>query len=170
MKKSAYHHGDLKDALIEATRDIIERDGLANFTMRESARRAGVSHGAPAHHFGDKTGLLTELAARAFEERQALGKRYMAEADASPAAQLRALGLAYIDYAVANRGTHELVCRADLLDWRSPRLREAAGAAERELVDTMSRVTGKPMRPGGEANLATLLAWSVVHGFAALVN
>lgn len=170
QRKTAYHHGDLKDALVEATRDIIEREGLDQFTMRESARRAGVSHGAPAHHFGDKTGLLTELAARSFEERRALAQRYMEEVGDDAEARLKAMGLAYIDYAVANKGVHELVGRSDAVDWTSPRLRDASEAATRQLVDGMSRVTGQALQPSKEGNLSTLLAWSVVHGFAALVN
>lgn len=169
-RKSAYHHGDLKDALVDATRDIIEREGLTQFTMRESARRAGVSHGAPAHHFGDKTGLLTELAARSFEERRELAQRYMAEAGDAPAEKLKAMGLAYIDYSVANRGVHELVSRSDQVDWDSPRLACASQATTDELVAAMSAVTGETLHPSKEANPSTLLAWSVVHGFAALVN
>ena len=64
-----YHHGDLRAALLIAARSIVEEQGAEAFTLREAARRAGVSHGAPAHHFGDKTGLLTALAAQVVLER-----------------------------------------------------------------------------------------------------
>src|SRR5438132_6208668 len=58
-----YHHGALRDALLEAAERVLERDGLAGLTLRAVAREAGVSHAAPTHHFGDLTGLLSELAA-----------------------------------------------------------------------------------------------------------
>ena len=58
-----YHHGDLREALLKAAERVLERDGLAGLTLRAVAREAGVSHAAPTHHFGDLTGLLSELAA-----------------------------------------------------------------------------------------------------------
>jgi AcrR family transcriptional regulator len=60
---SPYHHGDLHDALLKAAETVLERDGLAGLTLRAVARQAGVSHAAPTHHFGDLTGLVSELAA-----------------------------------------------------------------------------------------------------------
>src|SRR5947199_4185621 len=61
-----YHHGALHDALLEAAERVLERDGLAGLTLRAVAREAGVSHAAPTHHFGDLTGLVSELAAIGF--------------------------------------------------------------------------------------------------------
>lgn len=168
--KTAYHHGDLKDALLTASREIIEADGVEQFTLRESARRAGVSHGAPAHHFGDKTGLLTELAARALEERMALSNRYARDAGDDPLSRLQARGRAYIEYAITNKGLHDLICRTELLDWENPRLKAVHEASTRDLVETLSAATGRSLDPSKERNVTTLLAWAVVHGFSALVN
>src|ERR1700704_3323273 len=61
-----YHHGDLREALLQAAERVLERDGLAGLTLRAVAREAGVSHAAPTHHFGDLTGLVSELAAIGF--------------------------------------------------------------------------------------------------------
>src|SRR6185503_1752884 len=61
-----YHHGDLRDALLKAAERVLERDGLPGLTLRAVAREAGVSHAAPTHHFGDLSGLLSELAAIGF--------------------------------------------------------------------------------------------------------
>src|SRR5258708_26387477 len=61
-----YHHGDLHEALLQAAERVLERDGIAGLTLRAVAREAGVSHAAPTHHFGDLTGLLSELAAIGF--------------------------------------------------------------------------------------------------------
>ena len=62
-----YHHGDLPNALLAAVGDIVEENGVANVSLREAARRAGVSHSAPAHHFGDKEGMLAAFAERGFD-------------------------------------------------------------------------------------------------------
>src|SRR3954453_9265896 len=64
--ETPYHHGALRDALLKAAERVLERDGLAGLTLRAGAREAGVSHAAPTHHFGDLTGLLSELAAIGF--------------------------------------------------------------------------------------------------------
>src|ERR1043166_5084056 len=63
-----YHHGDLREALLKAAERVLERDGLAGLTLRAVAREAGVSHAAPTHHFGDLTGLVSELAAIGFRQ------------------------------------------------------------------------------------------------------
>ncbi|BCW87319.1 HTH-type transcriptional regulator BetI [Alphaproteobacteria bacterium SO-S41] len=170
QQKSAYHHGDLKEALVEATREIIESEGLDQFTMRESARRAGVSHGAPAHHFGDKTGLLTELAVQSFEARVAQSEAYMAEAGDDPMARLRACGLAHIDYTIRHPRLHELCSRPDMTNRDDPHLQAVITRMSEMLIATMSEVAGHELKPEKEANPETLLALVVVHGFAALVN
>ncbi|MDP1883319.1 MAG: TetR family transcriptional regulator, partial [Bradyrhizobium sp.] len=63
-----YHHGALRDALLTAAETVLERDGLGGLTLRAVAREAGVSHAAPTHHFGDLTGLVSELAAIGFQQ------------------------------------------------------------------------------------------------------
>src|SRR5213593_4370400 len=63
-----YHHGALREALLKAAERVLERDGLSGLTLRAVAREAGVSHAAPTHHFGDLTGLLSELAAVGFRQ------------------------------------------------------------------------------------------------------
>lgn len=170
QRKAAYHHGDLKDALVGATRDIIEQDGLDHFTMRESARRAGVSHGAPAHHFGDKTGLLTELAVQTMNERLAFVEAYCAKADPDPMSQLKACGLANIDYILAHPQLDALCSRSDQLDWNNPALKAAGEQLAANLIARMSAATGMSLHPDKEANPSTLVAMAVVHGFASMVN
>ena len=170
QRKSAYHHGDLRDALVDATRKIIEEEGVEQFTLRESARRAGVSHGAPAHHFGDKTGLLTEVAVQSFEERLALSEAYMAQASDDPMDRLRACGMAHIEYAIAHPRLTELCWRAGVVDRESPGLQNVMQRMSDNLISSMSAVTGQAMKPEKEANPQTLLALAVVHGFASLVN
>ena len=168
--KTAYHHGDLKDALVAATRQIIETEGVDAFTMRESARRAGVSHGAPAHHFGDKTGLLTHLAVQALSERLALCEAYMAQAGDDPMERLKACGLAHIEYMITHPKLNDMCWRADVTDRADPALQDVMHRMHQTLIDTMSAATGLTLLPDKEANPTTLLAMTIVTGFATLVN
>src|SRR5947199_8149999 len=104
-RHAPYHHGGLRDALLEAAERVLERDGLAGLTLRAVAREAGVSHAAPTHHFGDLTGLVSELAAIGFRQFNAA----MAEACA-PDMPYPAKGLAraraYVGYAKAHPGMY----------------------------------------------------------------
>ncbi len=165
-----YHHGALRETLLAAAREIVEAEGVDAFTLRESARRAGVSHGAPAHHFGDKTGLLTELAVEAFEERIARSNAYMEAAGPRAIDRLKACGLAHIDYALEHPRLHDLCTRKNVVDRDAPALIDVMGRLAQTLIGTMSEVTGQPLKPEKEANPTTLLALVVVYGFTALVN
>jgi AcrR family transcriptional regulator len=84
-----YHHGALREALVEAAEALIREQGLEAFTLRECARRAGVSHAAPAHHFGDARGLLTACAAAGMERLADTIDGYVSLAPADDAAAAR---------------------------------------------------------------------------------
>src|SRR3981081_2587154 len=123
-----YHHGALRDALLEAAERVLERDGLAGLTLRAVAREAGVSHAAPTHHFGDLTGLLSELAAIGFRMFNAA----MAAANNSethPMMKGMASAKAYVAYAQAHPGMYGVMFRSARLDYSRPSLHEAAEAS-----------------------------------------
>ena len=118
-KKSSYHHGDLRAALIKAADDIISKGGIEAFSLRAAAQRAGVSPAAPAHHFGSARGLLTEVALLAFER---MGK--MIDEAGRPddvVADVRALSLAFVTFAVNHPGHFRLMFRNDLVNRDDPR-------------------------------------------------
>jgi AcrR family transcriptional regulator len=165
-----YHHGDLKVALLAAAREIVEEQGADAFTLREAARRAGVSHGAPAHHFGDKTGLLTELAAQVLGERVEQAEAAKLAAGPDPLDQLKACGMAHIDFLISHPRLEGLCWRDNMIDRADPTLQEVLQRMSADLIETMSAATGKTLVPDKEANASTLLAIAVVHGFAQLVN
>ena len=98
-----YHHGDLRQAMLQAAGEVLEELGLERFTLRECARRAGVSHGAPAHHFGDVRGLLTALVAGGFEQLLVWMDEHEAAAPGDAFSQLAANGKAYLAFALAHR-------------------------------------------------------------------
>lgn len=166
----AYHHGDLRNALLAATDELLTEAGLEGFTLREVARRAGVSHGAPAHHFGDVRGLLSAYAAEGFAQLSAAMAERRAAAPPHALDQLIAAGIAYVDYALAHRARFQLMFRSDRLDWTRPELAEAGDRAYGQLIESIARVD-----PGTDAGSIarrqrkTALAWSLVHGYATLM-
>lgn len=157
-----YHHGDLRRALLTAAAEVIEESGPAALSLRDLARRAGVSHAAPAHHFGDKAGLLAALAAEGFD--------LLAEAlhEAHGGGLLEA-GVSYVDFAVRHRAHFEVMFRPDLYRADAPEVvaaRERSGAALHAAVAALPAGRGTSGDPQGDA----LAAWSIVHGFATLWN
>jgi AcrR family transcriptional regulator len=170
MTDRAYHHGDLKAALLTAARSIVEEVGADAFTLREAARRAGVSHGAPAHHFNDKTGLLTQLAADVMLERVEEVEAAKRAAGPDPMDQLKACGMAHIDFLISHPNLESLCWRDKMVNRSDPALLAVQQRMAAELIQTMSAVTGMTLSPDKEANPSTLLAISVVHGFAQMVN
>lgn len=167
--KDGYHHGDLRTGLLAAAESLLLEEGVEGFTLRACARRAGVSHAAPAHHFGDVQGLLTAFAALGFERMLARMRRYRAAAAPEPVAQSRAVGQAYIDFAVANRAHFQLMFRQDLLRQDDAHLREAGQAAFDQLRSTVAAVLTDRGLQSADVEERLLLAWSTVHGFATLL-
>ena len=164
-----YHHGALRAALIAAAESLLAERGVEGFTLREAARRAGVSPAAPAHHFGSAAGLLSEVAAGGFE-RLARGLRSAGAAGGTPSERLRQQSIEYVRFALETPGRFQLMFRRDLVDPENERLRTASAAAMKALEDTVRDLYGlAPEASLDERCTATVLAaWSAVHGFAQL--
>lgn len=164
----SYHHGSLREALLDVGEALIEEKGVAAFTLRECARRAGVSHSAPAHHFGDANGFLSELAANGFEDLDVLMTRYRSEAADEPYAQFVATGRAYVDYALGHPARFQLMFSSEQLHPGNERLRAAGDRTFGQLVETLAALPrqgdGSPLTPNEQA----ALAWALVHGIASL--
>ncbi|GBR12839.1 TetR/AcrR family transcriptional regulator [Asaia spathodeae] len=127
MSRGNYHHGDLKAALVAAAETIIRDEGVEGFTLRKAASHAGVSPGAPSHHFGDMRGLLTALAIRVFGQLGAALSAYQPTDRA--ACNLRNQAEGYVRFAAANPGLFRLICRVDLINGKDPALLEASFVA-----------------------------------------
>jgi AcrR family transcriptional regulator len=168
---SPYHHGALHDALLEAAERVLERDGLSGLTLRAVAREAGVSHAAPTHHFGDLTGLVSELAA--------IGYRQFNEAmiaagasGAPPLEQGMARAHAYLGFARAHPGMYGLMFRTERLDMTRPSLHEAANAAFAGLAGAVGASRHEHIAeeaPSLDQAAAIVRAWSLLHGFTTLL-
>ena len=166
-----YHHGALRDALLTAAETVLERDGLGGLTLRAVAREAGVSHAAPTHHFGDLTGLVSELAAIGFRQFNAA----MAAAGAIDAPLLgraMARAKAYVAYAQAHPGMYGLMFRTERLDMTRPSLHEAASASFAGLAGAIGVSRKEQISEDAlslEQAAAIARAWSLVHGFTTLL-
>jgi AcrR family transcriptional regulator len=163
----AYHHGDLRAALIAAAESVIAERGIDGFSLRETARRAGVSPAAPAHHFRDARGLLTAVATEAF--RRFGDALEAADSGADRAARIRAQGLAYVRFALAERARFDLIWRYALIDREDPDY-QAAGHRAFAILDRAARGEDAPAgeNPNDTVYAASIAAWSTVHGFARL--
>jgi AcrR family transcriptional regulator len=163
---TGYHHGDLPNALRRAAVDVIDERGLGSFSLREVARRAGVSHTAPAHHFGDVRGLLTSVAAEGFDALHAALTETLTTVD-DPVERLIALGEAYVKLARSNHAHCEVMFRVDVVDPDDPQLQLAGMRAYAVLEDTMrSLIETEDLDV--DLDDATWLCWSTMQGLVAL--
>jgi AcrR family transcriptional regulator len=172
-----YHHGDLRHALVAAGLQVLEERGLEGVTLRETARRTGVSHAAPYHHFADKAHLIEALAVESFE-RFATALRGAWDTTPGPSiAKFQAVGLAYVRYALDHPQEFRLMNR--------PELRQAASDPERGPGPTPVQAAANAsyevllhgiragqadgfLAPGDPEPLA-LTAWASVHGLCVLL-
>lgn len=166
--RDAYHHGALREALIDASESLLAQRGLEGFSLREVARRSGVSPAAPAHHFGDAAGLLDAVATSAFDGLTAALEAGNTRGGNDPVARLREQGVGYVAFALRYPGRFGLMFRAG--PHKSEQLRRSGDAAFRTLEQAVRDLCGvtpvAPLRP--DQWNALLSIWSVVHGFAHL--
>jgi AcrR family transcriptional regulator len=157
-RKRSYHHGELQSALLTGAGQILEKQGIVALSVREAARRAGVSHNAPYRHFPDRESLLAALAAEGFERfAQALE-------DGQARAGLRGRGEAYLRFARENPERFRLMFGGEVPMQKHPALREAATRAFSGLAGALAQhLSGAP---SGDASIA---AWALVHGLASLL-
>ena len=155
-----YHHGDLRRALLDEALAAIESDGPGSLSLRELARRAGVSHAAPTHHFGDKAALLTAIAVEGFD----LLADELNAAFASTGSFLE-VGVAYVGFAVRHRAHFEVMFRPELLRGDDPALAAARQRSREALYGPLGSV---PLDSGTDSLRAGVAAWALVHGLATL--
>ncbi|MDL5202030.1 TetR/AcrR family transcriptional regulator [Streptomyces sp. ALI-76-A] len=154
----SYHHGDLRRAILTAALDVIAADGPSALSLRDLARRAGVSHAAPAHHFKDRTGLLTAIAAEGFG---------LLAGTVREAADLKDAGVRYVRFARDHPAHFAVMFAPELLRPDDLELTTARALAADALRDAVSAVRSEDL--GVDARLAGVAAWSLAHGFATLL-
>ncbi len=165
-RKAAYHHGDLRRVLLDASLSLIDERGLAGLSLREVARRAGVTHQAPYHHFADRAAVLAALADEGFALLLASMQAQQAKARRSPEAQLTAAGLGYVKFALEHPAHFRLMFRPELREGAAAS--QASAAAYALLVDSVTAVQKAGAARRGNTPAFVALCWSVVHGLASL--
>lgn len=159
------HDAGLRARLVEAGVDLVTREGVQALSLREIARRAGVSHGAPRRYFPTHLALLSAIARQGFADLAARATEALDTRPAEPRAQLMALGRLYLDFARTRRGMFELMFRHDLLESDQHGLRETSLPLFHLLVDLVARV----QPPSGAAPPVVAGAlWANLHGIAQL--
>ena len=168
--EGAYHHGDLGTALLAAARGIVEHEGVGELSLRAVARRAGVSHSAPYHHFADKAALLAAVAAAGFDQlvSEIEGEQRRRSPD-DYAGKVVAVGTAYVRFALQNPAIFRLMFRPELtLPARHAELRAAESRAFGTLVAALAECQARGLVPGTDPLPAAMSCWSTVHGFSML--
>jgi AcrR family transcriptional regulator len=156
---SPYHHGNLRQALLEAALIILEKEGEAGLGLRDLARAVGVSAAAPYRHFDSRAALLEALAVTGFQRFSAAME---AVASSDPADPMAAMGKTYVLFALSNANLFRLMFSPQLKKDGRPGLRMAADSA----FDTLRHVVGGDMQTG---RIKALAAWAKVHGLSILL-
>lgn len=166
-KKTAYHHGDLRRAILEATTDMIDDEGLDSVSLRGVARQLNVSEAAPYHHFDSKQDLLAALAAEAYR-----GFRYALESaiakETDPFERLKALGRAYIAYGLEKRGRYRLMFGSHMVDLAAYEEVVDAGRPTRKiLTDVVTECLGSS---SSDVETVENVSWALMHGITSLIG
>ena len=163
-----YHHGNLREVLIEKAVEVIEEDGIGALSLRAVARRAGVSHGAPAHHFTDKAGLLTALAIQAMERFRAVLSEAAPDAGDSALDRLRAIGTAYVRFAAQYPALFRITTRSELIRRDDPEYDASYQATFDMVKDAVTAAQQEGWRRNMDPMMLVITAWSTAHGLAML--
>ena len=169
--KSNYHHGDLRSALLDAALEIINELGPQQLTIREAARRAGVSHTAPYRHFADKNQMIVAVLEQGFDLLKQTMQAKKAAAEKDPIYQFAASGMAYIDFALQHPAYYRVMYSGDLLSSSGQgSLQHTSSDTFKELVEDMKTCQQLNILKPGIPELQALSILSTVHGFVTLVN
>ena len=167
--KQNYHHGDLKRALLDSAMTLIAEIGTTKLTLREIARRAGVSHAAPYRHFQNKTDLIGSVAAQAFRALSEYLDERLAPFE-NPLTRFEALCLAYVKFAAEYPDRFQMMFGADLPPKsKHPELQSASDGSYQRLVRVVSECQEQGLLREGDSEALALTGWSMSHGLAVLI-
>lgn len=167
--KRGYHHGNLRETLVEAALDLISKKGAAGFTFAEAARWAGVSPGAPYRHFKDRDELIADVASRGFETFAAKLQGAWNDGKPDPFTATQRVGRAYLEFAREEPAYYSAMFEAGLPPNHSLEYAQAADKAFDVLVDACAALVADLDGPGKPpARMVALHIWSLAHGIASL--
>ncbi|WP_433685078.1 TetR/AcrR family transcriptional regulator [Nocardia sp. CA-119907] len=168
MTRTSYHHGALRDTLLAACLRLIETEGIGAVSLRRVAREAGVSTGAPYHHFADRSALLAALSTRGFQHLASELAAARATAD-TPQTALTALAETYVRFSQEHPGYFRLMFRPELSQpEKHPDAMAAGDAAFEVLAATIAEGVTAGLLPADRADTLAIMWWSLAHGMASL--
>lgn len=166
---STYHHGDLRNALLREGRRLLEDRGIGELSLREVARRTGVSVAAPSRHFDGKDGLLSAIVSDGFVELAAL-RRSIASAELTALEKARQMMLGYVHFALRNRGLFNLMVGPRIIDpQQHAELQRATSESFGIFCDAIFDLAAMSGWPPAQRDLVTHAAWAMEHGVATLI-
>lgn len=169
-KKKAYHHGDLKNALIKAGVEILAKDGVSGLSLRKVAMKAGVSHAAPYAHFEDKQALIAAISTEGFRQLYERVNVVAEEYKSQPSNQLIEVAWAYVQFAMDDPDRFKVMFSGVLEKEKEYPEFVAESQRNFQLVKKIVEANqASGMLRGGSSDLAALSAWGIIHGFAMLM-
>jgi AcrR family transcriptional regulator len=170
LKKKTYHHGDLKNALIQAGVEILAKDGVSGLSLRKVALKAGVSHSAPYAHFADKQALIAAISTEGFRQLYERVSRVTEKYKSQPAKQLIEVAWTYVQFAMDDPDRFKVMFSAVLE--KEKEYPEFVAESQRnfqlvKMIVEANQASGQ-LR-GGPSEMVALSAWGIVHGFVMLL-
>jgi AcrR family transcriptional regulator len=169
LKKPQKRGNNVRDSLLLAVGDILRAEGLAGLSLRAAARRAGVSHAAPAHHFRSKAGLLTAFAAQGYARLARTIEEEISHSQPKNAGKaLEAVGRGYVHFATNNREQFAIMFRTEILNVDDDSYQMASSAVFGFLRMTLERCVAEGSLTAKDVDTVTVASWSMVHGLSEL--
>jgi AcrR family transcriptional regulator len=169
-KKKSYHHGDLKNALIEAGADILSKDGVSGLSLRKVAQKAGVSHTAPYAHFADKQALIAAISTEGYKKLYEQIAQAAEQYRSDPLQRLVESSWAYVEFAL-DEPDHFKVTLSGMIEKEQdyPAFVETAKQTFSLVVDIVAQCQQAGLLRKGAADLTAVSVWALIHGFVTLL-
>lgn len=170
MKNNTYHHGDLKNALIDAGISILKQEGVRGLSLRSAAQKAGVSHSAPYAHFKDKQALIAAISTRGLQQFYEMVSHIAASHQGNPGEQLYEVAWAYTKFAMTDTGLFKIIFSSIIeREHDYPDFVEISHRNFGLIVEVIENNQKAGILKQGDSELIALSVWSMVHGFISLV-
>jgi AcrR family transcriptional regulator len=169
-RKKSYHHGDLKNALIEAGADILSKEGVSALTLRKVAQKAGVSHAAPYAHFADKQALIAAISTEGYKKLYEQIAQVAAQYRSDPLRRFVEASWAYVQYALDEPDQFKVTLSGMIEKEQDyPAFVETARQTFNLVVDIVTQCQAAGILRKGAADLTAVSAWALIHGFVTLL-
>jgi AcrR family transcriptional regulator len=170
MKKNQYHHGNFKHAIIEAAIEIIQNEGIKMLSLRNVARKIGVSHSALYRHYKNKEELIVSLALNGFQKLIQIMDKAIEKFPDDPKARLKEMGKKHIQFAVKNSVYYRLMF-ADYINNKTeyPDLFKAYDVCFKKLIEVLGQCANRKNSKKGSYMITAISIWSLLHGYSSLI-